>query len=46
MELGVEPMIQVADMAGAALCMATMPPEANVMELTLLPVAQPYLGRG
>ncbi len=46
MELGDEPMIQVPDMAGAALCMATLPPEANVLEMTLLPVTQPYLGRG
>jgi len=46
MPLTVEPMIQVPDMAGAALCMATLPPEANVLELTMLPVTQPYVGRG
>jgi NAD(P)-dependent dehydrogenase (short-subunit alcohol dehydrogenase family) len=46
LEMSDEPMIQVADMASAALSMAVLPPEANVLELTLLPVAQPFLGRG
>ncbi|MEE8046884.1 MAG: SDR family oxidoreductase [Dehalococcoidia bacterium] len=46
MELGEEPMIKVSDMAGAALYMATLPPEANVQEMTVLPVAQEYVGRG
>ncbi len=46
MELGVEPMIKVSDMAGAALYMATLPPDANVQEMTVLPVAQEYVGRG
>jgi NAD(P)-dependent dehydrogenase (short-subunit alcohol dehydrogenase family) len=41
-----EPMVQVADVASAALSMAVLPPEANVLELTLLHVGQPYLGRG
>ena len=46
MELSGEPMVQISDMANAALYMATLPPEANALELTMLPVAQPYLGRG
>lgn len=46
MPLGEEPMIQVPDMAGAVLYMATLPQEANVQEMTVLPVTQPYLGRG
>ena len=46
MPIGEEPMVQVPDMAGAALLMATLPPEANVLELTMLPVTQPYVGRG
>jgi NAD(P)-dependent dehydrogenase (short-subunit alcohol dehydrogenase family) len=46
MELAPEPMVKVSDMAGAALYMATLPPEANVQEMTVLPVAQEYIGRG
>lgn len=46
MDLAPEPMIEVPDMARAALYMATLPPEANVLEMTVLPVKQPYLGRG
>ncbi len=46
MELGEEPMVQVDDMARGALYMASLPPEANALELTVMPVAQPYLGRG
>ena len=46
MELGEEPMVQVDDMARGALYMASLPPEANALELTVMPVTQPYLGRG
>jgi hypothetical protein len=33
-------------MARAALLMATLPPDANCLEMTVLPVQQVYLGRG
>jgi NAD(P)-dependent dehydrogenase (short-subunit alcohol dehydrogenase family) len=46
MNLSEEPMVQVEDMARGALYMATLPPEANALELTMLPVTQPYVGRG
>ena len=46
MNLSVEPMVQVKDMARGALYMASLPPEANALELTVLPVAQEYVGRG
>ena len=46
MNLSEEPMVQVEDMARGALYMASLPPEANVLELTMLPVTQPYVGRG
>ena len=41
-----EPMIAVEDMARVALLMATLPPEANMLEAIVLPVTQMYLGRG
>lgn len=43
---GPEPMLQVADMARAAIYMATLPPEANALEMTVIPVKQTYIGRG
>jgi len=44
-EVPTEPMIEVPDMARGALFMATLPPEANALEVTVLPVEQAYLGR-
>ena len=41
-----EPMIPTADMARVALLMATLPPEANMLEAIVLPVNQLYIGRG
>ena len=41
-----EPMIAVEEIARTALLMVTLPPEANVLEAIVLPVAQKYLGRG
>ena len=43
---GVEPMISTADVARAALLMATLPAEANLLEAIMLPLSQDYLGRG
>ena len=43
---GPEPMISVSDMANAALYMATLPPSANTLEMTVIPVEQTYIGRG
>ncbi len=41
-----EPMIAVEDMARVALLMATLPPEANMLEAVVLPIKQLYIGRG
>ncbi len=41
-----EPMISVEDLAMTALTMAALPPNANMLEVILLPVEQPYIGRG
>ena len=41
-----EPMIAVENMARVALLMATLPPEANMLEAIVLPVTQLYIGRG
>lgn len=43
---GPEPMMAAEQVARLALLMATVPPEVNLLEATMLPVAQPYLGRG
>jgi NAD(P)-dependent dehydrogenase (short-subunit alcohol dehydrogenase family) len=43
---GVEPMITTANMARAALLMATLPDDANLLEAVMLPLGQDYLGRG
>ncbi len=45
-DMGAEPMVQTIDMANAALLMATMPPEANILEMTVVPNTMVYLGRG
>jgi NAD(P)-dependent dehydrogenase (short-subunit alcohol dehydrogenase family) len=45
-DVGPEPLISVEDMARAALYMATLPPDANCLEMTVLPMQQVYLGRG
>ncbi len=43
---GAEPMISTADMGRTALLMATLPPEANMIEAIVLPLRQDYLARG
>jgi NAD(P)-dependent dehydrogenase (short-subunit alcohol dehydrogenase family) len=45
-DLGPEPMISTGAIARTALLMATLPPEANMLEAIVLPVAQTYIGRG
>jgi NAD(P)-dependent dehydrogenase (short-subunit alcohol dehydrogenase family) len=45
-ELSHEPMMKVADIVQAALTMASLPPYVNMLEAIVVPVAQPYLGRG
>lgn len=40
------PMIPVWTQGEAALYMATLPPEANVLEMTVMPIVQPFVGRG
>ena len=33
-------------LAGVALAMAVLPPDVNMLDASVLPVQQPYLGRG
>jgi NAD(P)-dependent dehydrogenase (short-subunit alcohol dehydrogenase family) len=41
-----EPMIPTEEIGRVALLMATLPPEANMLEAIVLPVTQLYVGRG
>jgi NAD(P)-dependent dehydrogenase (short-subunit alcohol dehydrogenase family) len=41
-----EPMIAVSDIAEVALLMATLPPNVEMLEATVLPHEQQYVGRG
>lgn len=41
-----EPMMDVDDLAQAAVLMAMLPPNMNMLEATVLPVEQLYIGRG
>jgi NAD(P)-dependent dehydrogenase (short-subunit alcohol dehydrogenase family) len=41
-----EPMMSVAEIAEAAVLMATLPPHVNMLEAIVLPMGQAYLGRG
>ena len=41
-----EPMMSVNEIASAALTMAALPPNANMLETIVLPVTQKYVGRG
>lgn len=41
-----EPMMEVADIAQAAVLMATLPPNVNMLEAIVLPMGQLYIGRG
>jgi NAD(P)-dependent dehydrogenase (short-subunit alcohol dehydrogenase family) len=41
-----EPMMSTATIARAALLMATLPPDVNMLDAIVLPLTQKYLGRG
>lgn len=41
-----EPVMTAEDIAHAAVAMATLPPNVNMLEAIVLPVGQPYIGRG
>ena len=41
-----EPMMSVAELAQAAVWMALLPPHVNMLEATVLPVKQKFVGRG
>lgn len=43
---GPEPVMDADQVARAVLLMATVPPDVNVLEMTILPATQPYVGRG
>ena len=45
-EFNREPMMSVADVAAAVLFIAAQPANVNLLELTMLPVEQQFLGRG
>ena len=44
--LNAEPMMSVEEVAAGVLFMATQPAHLNVLEMTMLPVEQAFLGRG
>lgn len=41
-----EPTMSADDIAQAAVAMASLPPHVNMLEAIVLPIGQPYLGRG
>jgi len=41
-----EGFLEAEDVAECVMAMASMPPTANVLEMTILPTRQPYVGRG
>ena len=41
-----EPVMTADDIAHTALAMATLPPNVNMLEAIVLPIGQPYIGRG
>ncbi len=41
-----EPVMTIADWVQTAVTMAALPPHVNLLEAIVLPVAQPYIGRG
>ena len=41
-----EPTMNASDIAQAAVAMAALPPNVNMLEAIVLPIGQPYLGRG
>ena len=43
---GVEPRMDADDVARAVVYMASLPPEANVLTMTVMATAMPYVGRG
>jgi NAD(P)-dependent dehydrogenase (short-subunit alcohol dehydrogenase family) len=45
-DTGPEAQVETADMARAALYMATLPPDVYTLEMSVLPVAQLFIGRG
>ena len=45
-EPGSEPFQSVEELAAAAVFMAAQPPHVNVLEAIVMPVNQPYIGRG
>ena len=45
-EMDKEPTMSVKEIGKVALTMALMPPEINLLESTILPINQEYIGRG
>ena len=42
----IEPTIDLACVADAVMTMARMPPEANVLQMTVMAAKMPFVGRG
>ena len=42
----IEPVMKIEDWVATAVTMATLPPQVNLLEAIVLPIEQPYLGRG
>jgi NAD(P)-dependent dehydrogenase (short-subunit alcohol dehydrogenase family) len=45
-EIAVEPVMDVEDVARTVLYMASLPPEANVLHVTVMATKMPFVGRG
>ncbi|MCY4286306.1 MAG: SDR family NAD(P)-dependent oxidoreductase [Thiotrichales bacterium] len=45
-EIAVEPLMDVENVAKALVCMASLPPEANVQTMTVMATKMPFVGRG
>jgi len=45
-EIAVEPVMDVENVARALVCMASLPPQANVQTMTVMATKMPFVGRG
>jgi NADP-dependent 3-hydroxy acid dehydrogenase YdfG len=45
-QVAVEPLLDLAHVASAVLYMASLPLDANVQYMTILPTNMPFVGRG
>ena len=45
-EVAVEPLMDPENVARALVCMASLPPDANVQTMTVMATKMPFVGRG